>query len=132
MKCQCNSDHGAVVNCMCGTVQLPVIDFAKKLWKVCWVDVITAIAPEKTLSETQDLAAVNHICENIEASSDKQQIKHLAITAHSECDLNNVSDSQKKEMLCQAARFLQNKYKTVEVTAIWIDRNRAISMIEYC
>jgi hypothetical protein len=38
MENQCNSDHGSIINCMDGTVQLLAIDFAKQIWNVNWVD----------------------------------------------------------------------------------------------
>lgn len=129
MKSQYNSDHGTIVNCMDGTVQLPAINFAKHLWTVNWVDVITAAAPEKILSEAKDQETINRIFQNIEASLCDQKIKRLAVVAHSGCDINKVLDKKKKEMLCQSVNFLKDRYEDADVVGIWIDGKEKASKI---
>ena len=130
MKNPHNIDYGTIINCMDGTIQLPAIDFVKKLWKVNRIDVITEAAPEKILSEPRDQEIINHICQNIEASLIDQHTKRLAIISHSNCDINKVSDSRKKEMLCQAVSYLKARYPGTEVVGIWFDDNIKATKIE--
>ena len=130
MEKQYESDHGTLVNCMNGTVQLPAINFAKQIWKVRWVDVITEVAPEKILSEAKDQETVNRICQNIEASFCGQQTKRLAIVAHSGCDINKAPDDKKKEMLHRAVDFLKDRYEDTDIVGIWIDNKGNASKIE--
>ena len=130
MKKQYNSDHGTVVNCMDGTAQLPVIDFAKHIWKVSWVDIITEAAPDKILSEGKDKETINHIHRNIEASLGSQRTKRLAIVSHSGCDINGAPDDKKIEMLRQSVAYLTNRYKDTDVIGIWIDGKGNVLKIE--
>jgi len=130
MKSQYNSDHGTIVNCMDGKVQLPAIDFSKHIWKVSWVDVVTEAVPEKILSEAKDQDTISRICQNIEASLCGQQTKRLAIVAHSGCDINRVSDDKKKEMLRRAVGYLKNRYTDADVIGIWVDGKIKASKIE--
>ena len=130
MKSNNNSDYGTIINCMDGTIQLPAIDFAKKLWKVNRIDVITDVAPEKILSEKKDQKTIERICQNIEASLCDQHTKRLAIVSHSTCDINKASDSSKKEMLQKAISYLKAKYTDIEVVGIWFDGNIKASLIE--
>ena len=130
MKSCNNSDYGTIVNCMDGTIQLPAIDFVKKLWKVNRIDVITEAAPEKILSETKDQKTIERICQNIEASLCDQHTKRLAIVSHSGCEINIVSDKSKKEMLLKAVNYLKARYMDAEVTGIWFDGNIKASKIE--
>ena len=130
MKSNNNSDYGTIVNCLDGTVQLPAIDFAKKLWKVNRVDVITEAAPEKILSETKDRETIERICKNIEASICDQHTKRLAIVSHSNCDINNVSDTNKKDMLSKAIGYLKARFIDIEIVGIWFDGNIKATKIE--
>jgi len=130
MKTNNNSDYGTIVNCLDGTIQLPAIDFAKKLWKVNRIDVITDAAPEKILSETKDQKTIERICQNIEASLCDQHTKRLAIVSHSSCDINKVSDKNKKEMLSKAISYLKARYINIEVVGIWFDGNIKATKIE--
>ena len=125
-----NSDYGTIVNCLDGTIQLPAIDFAKKLWKVDRIDVITEATPEKILSEMKDQKTIERIYQNIEASICDQYTKRLAIVSHSDCDINNVSDISKKEMLYKAISYLKARYKDIEVVGIWFESNIKAKIIE--
>ena len=116
-----NSSHGTLVNCIDGTVQLSAIDFAKKIWNVEWVDVITDAAPERILSEAKDTEKVDHIHNNIDASLCNQRKKLLAIASHSDCDINKVSDRKKIEMLQRAVNHLKSKHADADVIGIWVN-----------
>jgi hypothetical protein len=130
MKKQYDSDHGTIVNCLDGTVQLPAINFAKHIWKVSWVDVITEAAPEKILSEAKDKETISRIHQNIESSLCGQQTKRLAIVSHSGCDINKAPDDKKKEMLRQAIGYLKERYTDADVIGIWVDGKIKASNIE--
>lgn len=121
MNTSYSTAHGTLVNCIDGTVQLSAIDFAKKIWNVKWVDVITDVAPERILSEAKDREEVHHIHDNIEASLCNQRTKRLAIVSHSGCDVNKVSDDRKIEMLRRAVDHLRSKYADADVMGIWVD-----------
>jgi len=121
-----NTEHGTLVNCIDGTVQLPAIDFVKKMWNVPWVDVITEVAPERAFSDATSKAEVDHILNNIKSSLVNQQRKRLAIVSHSSCDVYKVSDEKKIEMLHLAVNFLSQSFPDASVTGIWIDKKGAL------
>ena len=121
MSTSYNSLHGTLVNCIDGTVQLPAIEYAKKIWNVEWVDVITDAAPERILSEAKGLEKADHIHDNIEASLCNQIKKRLAIVSHSDCDINTASDWKKIKMLRRAIEHLKSKHTDAEVMGIWIN-----------
>lgn len=125
-----NTDHGTVVNCMDGTIQLPVIEFAKRLWKVGWVDMITDAAPEKILFEAKEKETILRIHQNIKTSLREQKTKHLAIVSHSGCDTNKAPNDKKVEMLHCVVGDLKKIYQDTNVIGIWIDEEGRILKIE--
>lgn len=125
-----NSNHGTVVNCMDGMIQLPVIEFVKNVWNVGWVDVITEAAPDKILFENSDNETILRIHRNIQISLEGQKAKHLAIVSHSHCDSHKASDNKKVEMLHCIVGNLKRIYPNADVMGIWIDKEEKICQIE--
>jgi len=77
------------LNCMDGRVQIPIIEFLKKKFKVDYVDMITEPGIDKILAEGNK-ELISWIKEKIKISVKKHNSKVIAIVGHADCAGNPV------------------------------------------
>ena len=117
-----------VINCMDGRTQEPVISFIKEEYNVLFVDMITQIAPVKTMSGPNE-NNMGSIITCIDISLEKHKSKGIAIAAHHDCAGNRLSDKEQKNSLKKAVALLAKKYVHISVCGLWVNKNWKVEKI---
>jgi hypothetical protein len=123
------SQHGSFVtaiNCMDGRVQVPVIEWLKKEYKVDYVDMITEPGPNKILAENSDSSLIESIKKRVDISVNKHGSKTIAIIGHSDCAGNPTDKQTQLNHLSKAIKTVQSWGYKVNFTGLWVDENWAV------
>jgi hypothetical protein len=118
------------VNCVDGSVQLPVINFLKKRFSAKYVDMITEPGPNRILSELSAPMIVNSIISRIDISLQKHLSVGIAVVGHHDCAAN---PSQKEEQISniqESIIFLKNRFPNVDIIGLWVDRDWRVCEID--
>jgi len=109
------------INCMDGRVQLPVIQYLQKRFDVDFVDSVTEAGPNLILSEAGDNSSVQSILSRVNVSVDHHDSAGIAVVGHHGCTGNPASRDEQVVHTQNAVRLLQQQYKNLEVTGLWVD-----------
>ncbi len=113
----------AVINCMDGRVQLPVIMYLQKRFRVEYVDSITEAGPNLILAERKKDASVQSILEGLEISIENHKSIGVAIVGHYDCAGNPAPQDNQIIHIKKAIQFLRQQYKNIEIIGLWVDKN---------
>jgi carbonic anhydrase len=113
----------AVINCMDGRIQKPVIEYLQENYNADHVDLITEPGPNKILAEATDHQVVENIKKRVDISVNKHLAKTLAVTGHYDCAGNPVDEIIQKEQTKKAAAVLSSWYPELKIVTLWIDSN---------
>jgi hypothetical protein len=120
------SQHGkfvTAINCMDGRVQMPVIEWLKKEYKIDYVDMITEPGPNRILAENKNGPIIDSIKKRIDISVNRHGSKLIAITGHYDC-AGNPSDKQPQlKHLSEAIKVIKSWAYPVSIVCLWIDEN---------
>lgn len=119
-----------VINCMDGRTQLPVFKFSQEYFNVEYVDTITEAGPNLILSEQKDQIKIQSIIERLEISVNKHRSVGIVIVGHHDCAGNPAPKEEQINHLCQSVRLIQDRFKDIEVIAVWVDENWCVQVIE--
>ncbi len=111
------------INCMDGRVQLPVIEYLKKKYRVEYVDMITEPGPNKILSDRTDQKLIESIFARVKISVEKHGSKHIVIIGHHDCAGNPTDEENQKAQTQNAINVIKNKFQNVEVIGLWVNKN---------
>ncbi len=115
--------HGtfaAVINCMDGRTQLPVIEWMKREHGVDFVDTITEPGPVCILASAGDNAAIESIRGRLEISVEKHGSTRVAIVAHADCAGNPVDKETQLHQLRMSAATILTWGLGVHVDLLWL------------
>jgi len=112
-----------VINCMDGRVQLPVIKYLQKRFKVEYVDSITEAGPNLILSEQNNPVLVKSVLERLKISIENHNSVGVAIVGHHDCAGNPAPQSDQIIHIQKAIQFLRQQYENIEIIGLWIDKN---------
>ena len=121
---------GTAINCMDGRVQLPVIEWMKKQYKLDYVDMITEPGADKAVScgwyeRIEEIKAKALISVNAHGS------RTIIIAGHDDCAGNPVTPEQHKANLRDAVKTVLSWNLPLEtVDAIWINKNWRVEPLE--
>lgn len=118
----------AVINCMDGRVQIPVISYLKKRFQVDFVDTITEPGPNLILSEQKNTAAIESIVHRVKISVEMHKAVAVAVVGHHDCAGNPTSKEEQIAHLEDATAFLQNCFD-IPIIALWVDGNWSVHEI---
>lgn len=113
---------GTVLNCMDGRVQVPVIEFIKKNYKVDYVDTITAPGINKILAEKNN-KIIEHIKNCVEISVRIHNSKIIAIAGHYGCAGNPADKETQTKHTLEAIEVLKAGGIDVKIIGLWVDEN---------
>lgn len=119
-----------VINCMDGRVQLPVIIYLKKRFKVEYVDSITEPGPNLILSEGKDTSLIRSILERLKISIEKHQSAGVAVVGHHDCAGNPAQQDDQIMHIQKAMQFLRREYESIEIIGLWVDENWEVHEIK--
>jgi carbonic anhydrase len=112
-----------VINCMDGRVQLPVIEWLKKEYKIDYIDTITEPGPNKIVAENKDSTILASIKKRVDISVNKHGSKLIAIAGHYDC-AGNPSDKQTQvNHLSEAVKTIKSWGYAVSDISLWVDEN---------
>jgi carbonic anhydrase len=117
----------AVVNCMDGRVQLPVIEHLMRRFGVEYVDSITEAGPVRMLGDAPDSDVVASILSRIAVSVGKHGARTVAVVAHHDCAGNPVSREAQLAQLERAIALLAERFPGIDVVGLWVDERWQVS-----
>jgi hypothetical protein len=120
---------GTAINCMDGRVQLPVIEWMKKQYKLDYVDMITEPGADKMVAggSFNQLEAIKN---KALISIEKHGSRIIIIAGHDDCAGNPVTPEQHKEHLRQAVKkVLSWKLPVGTVGAVWINKDWKVEVV---
>ena len=115
-----SSKFAAVINCMDGRTQLPVIEWAKREYGVAYVDTITEPGPVRILAEARDLQALESVRRRLDVSVTKHGSSRVAIVAHTDCAGNPVDKDKQLSQLRAAAATVLSWNSGIQVDMLWL------------
>ena len=117
------------INCMDGRVQLPVIQYLKKHFKVEYVDTITEPGPNAILAKRISASAVESIHRRIRISVEHHKSVAIAIVGHYDCAGNPAGEREQAEHTLEAVRYLKEIYPGLPVVGLWVNEARGVSEV---
>jgi hypothetical protein len=117
------------INCMDGRVQLPVIEYLEKRFRVDYVDEISEAGPVRYLAEEPDSFETRSIMRRVDVSLDGHGSRAIALAAHHDCAGNPVEETRQREQLQVGLRLLQERYPRAEVLGLWVDADWKVSEV---
>lgn len=109
------------INCMDGRVQLPVIHYMAKKFKVAFVDTITEPGPNGILANQKDKTKIKSILERIDISVKKHKSTVIAIAAHNDCAGNPSPDKEQITQTKNACNFIKLKCPAIKVIGLFVN-----------
>ena len=117
------------ISCMDGRIQIPVISYLQEHFKVDYVDVISEPGPNKILAEGVDQQLLESIWARVEISLTKHDSIGIAVSGHHDCAGNPVAESDQQDHTAAAVRRVRERFGSVPVIGLWVDRNWEVSEI---
>jgi carbonic anhydrase len=114
-------DFCTVINCMDGRVQLPVIHYLQKMFRVEYVDTITEAGPSLVLATREDAPLVQSILKRVRISIDRHSSVGIAVVGHEDCAGNPASYADQLAHIRSSVRFLRGQYEGTKVIGLWVD-----------
>ncbi len=112
----------SVINCMDGRVQLPVIKYLQKRFKVKHVDCITEAGPNLILSENKNIESIRSIFERLKISIENHKSGGVAVIGHYDCAGNPAPKEEQIQHIQTSVKQIRKKYDSIEVIGLWVDR----------
>jgi hypothetical protein len=103
---------------MDGRVQLPVLEWIKKNYRVDFVDVITAAGMDGVLSAQEDISA---ILRSVAISVDVNQSTRLFVAGHFDCRGNAVSEEIHRRQIDASVKRLKDHWPDLEIVGLWVN-----------
>jgi hypothetical protein len=117
------------LNCMDGRVQVPVIEFLKKKFKVDYVDMITEPGIDKILAEGNK-ELISWIKEKIKISVKKHNSKIIAIVSHADCAGNPVEKEKHIEQIKKGMKIIKLMRLNVRIIGLWVNENWQVEVVK--
>lgn len=111
------------INCIDGRVQMPVIEWLKRQYRVDYIDMITEPGPERLLAEGKDQTAIESIQKKVEISVTRHNSELAAIVGHHDCAGNPVDKKTQLEQILTAIKTVESWNFEVEVIGLRVDEN---------
>jgi len=117
-------------SCMDGRIQLPVIEYLQKRFKVKYVDMITEPGASRILAEEKDVRLTDSVFRSIEISVDKHKSSGIAVVGHYDCAGNPVSKEKQLLQLQKSADEITKKYPHIPVVKLWVNEHWQVQEID--
>ena len=109
------------INCMDGRVQLPVINYLRKRFRVEYVDTITEAGPNLIMAARSDAALVQGILRRVSVSIEKHRSVGIAVVGHEDCAGNPAPCADQLAHIRRSVEFLRSRYEGTKVIGLWVD-----------
>ena len=112
-----------VINCVDGRVQLPVIRYLQKRFKVDYVDSITEAGPNLILSEYKNMVSVEAMFNKLRISIERHNSVGIGIVGHYDCAGNPATQDNQIRHILKAKKLIRQHYQNIEIIGLWVDKN---------
>jgi hypothetical protein len=119
----------AVINCMDGRTQLPVIEWMKREHGVDYIDSITEPGPVRILAEGTDADTLESIRRRLTISVTRHGTSRVAIVAHTDCAGNPVDKQTQLSQLRLAAAMVLSWGMDVQVDMLWLGEGWCVERV---
>ena len=117
------------INCIDGRVQIPVIDYFKKKYKINYVDIITVPGANKILAENKD-GTIEAIKKYLTISVNVHKSKIAAIVGHYDCAGNPANKETQLNDIIAAMKNVASWGLNVDIIGLWVDKNWKVSLVK--
>jgi hypothetical protein len=117
------------INCMDGRVQIPIIYWMKKEYKVGYVDMITEPGPIKILSENTNATLINSIKQRVKLSVTQHKSNIIAIIGHHDCTGNPVDKDTQIAQLRDSVKLIESWNLPATIISLWVDKDWIVHKI---
>ena len=117
------------INCIDGRVQIPVIDYFKKNYKINYVDIITIPGANKILAENKD-STIEAIKNYLTISVNVHKSKIAAIVGHYDCAGNTANKETQLNDIIAAMKNVASWGLNVDIIGLWVDKNWKVSLVK--
>jgi hypothetical protein len=121
--------HGtfcAVVNCMDGRTQLPVIEYLKQRFNTDFVDSVTEPGPNLIVAERTPPHLFDSIIARLRISTGRHRSKAIALVGHHDCAGNPSNYRSQLAQLSKGIAVLKAEFPDAEIVALWVDEAWAV------
>lgn len=120
----------AVINCVDGRTQLPVINFLMERFNVKYVDMLTDAGPLGILTNTPDSPRAQFFIDRVNTVIRVHDIKELAIAGHWDCRGNPVPREQQLEQQREVVLRYREIFPQLTIIGLWVGENGEVEEIE--
>jgi hypothetical protein len=129
MKTVNDIKFATAINCIDGRVQLPVIEWMRKKYKVDYVDMITEPGPDKILAENKETILIESIKRKLKISITKHNSKLVAIIGHYDCAANPVEKEVHLNQIWKSIELVKSWDLGIKIVGLYIDENWKVKEI---
>ena len=119
----------AVINCLDGRTQLPVVNFLRARFNVEYVDMLTDAGPLGILANTPDSPRAEVFFERVDTVIRVHDIKELAIAGHWDCRGNPVPKEQQLEQQQAVVARFRERYPQLQIIGLWVTEEGTVEEI---
>lgn len=120
----------AVINCMDGRTQLPVIHFLMQRFNVQYVDMLTDAGPLGILANDPDSPRSQAFFERVNTVIHAHDVKELAIAGHWDCRGNPVPKEKQLEQQRAVVQRFREHFPQLTIIGLWVDEAEQVQEIE--
>lgn len=123
-----NKKFAAVLNCMDGRTQIPIINWIRENFDIDYVDLITEPGMDKVLS-SGDEAIINSIKKKVSVSISAHDSKILFISGHHDCAGNPVDRCVHIIDIKKSVEIVKGWNTGLEVIGLWVNKDFNVERI---
>lgn len=120
----------AVINCLDGRTQLPVIQFLMNRFNVKYVDMLTDAGPLGILTNDPESDRAKFFIERVNTVIRVHDIKELAVTGHWDCRGNPVPRERQLEQQREVILRYREIFPQLTIIGLWVDEAEQVHEID--
>jgi hypothetical protein len=114
------------LNCIDGRVQLPVLKWILKQYKIDFVDVVTAAGMDRLLYSGD---TINEILRSVKISINTNKSTRLFVVAHYDCRGNPVDKSTHRRFVIKSIKRLKAYWPKIAIIGLWVDSRWQVEIL---
>lgn len=115
------------LNCMDGRVQLPVLQWIKKNYKIDFVDVITEAGMDGVLSNQK---YIGEILRSINVSIKINKSTRLFIVGHYDCRGNPIEQEAHHREIIESVNRLKKYWPSMPIIGLWVNKKWQVEIVK--
>ena len=120
----------AVINCMDGRTQLPVIRYLMQRFNVKYVDMLTDAGPLGILTRDPESERAQAFVERVHTVIRVHDVKELAVGGHWDCRGNPVPKERQLEQQREVVLRFRELFPQLTIIGLWVDEAEVVHEID--